>query len=1320
MQIAIDFAVEVKIKEQERRLRNTELILNDLANISETMPLLLSYQAENVFKAETRFNEDPTDEDPKKGFMLTDGTGTGKAQALDSKILTPSGWKLMGNISVGDKIIGSDGKVHYVNGVYPQGLKKMYKVTFSDNSSTKCCEDHLWLTQTLYQRRKYITHPKAQFTQPKVKSLKEISETIHQQYFIPMIESADFYPQKITIDPYVLGVLIGDGCFTGFGLTFTVEDVGIAAEMAKNLQSYLVHKQKEYKNKATTYTIRDHSQTGSGGKKRHGLIDHLRSMNMWNCLSYEKFIPQQYKFNSKEVRISLLQGLFDTDGTVDRRSKSASYCTTSKVLAEDVQFIIQSLGGVATVNSKKTNFTHKGIKKAGRIAYNVHFNLPEGIIPFRLRRKADQYRPKYKYSPKRKISSIEFVGIEEAQCISVSAPNSLYVTDDCIVTHNTFSGLGLIKRFTQRGLIDILIVVPTDIKVKDWIKDARYFGLALYQLKDIKDAGRLGGIIITTYANFRQNEAILLRARKRPFNLVVYDESHNLIMNGAGIQTDADLQHKRITFSYNQALYYANEKYTSLIERDMEKFNRISSQTEEIIIAETERLTNMTKVLFLSATPFSYHKNLSYADGYLYYIKEGQEKPSEAYNTFYVNNFGYRLMSNKLCEPDAKVDVGMLERKFHTKLTKNCAISTTKLKLDYDYSREFVLVDNGLGYMIDEGYTIVSNKDVFPNLSQVIERKFSGLYVSQLLECMKAKKAVDRVKQHLALGRKVVVFHTFINAMPDHPFHVDVNKDKALMRGLNEWVVQRELRLFNEKYPQYANLDISGLKPPGRTFFEAFGDKCLFFNGTVDSKDRVRYKTLFNKDDSGCDLMVIQLQAGKEGISVHDTTGLHQRVICNLALPVRPSDAGQSEGRIYRFGQKSDAVFEYFVLHLEFEKMEFGLKINERVSTVENLAFGDASRNMKDAFKEGYNAPVTDAPHLLQGKGGSASDMVFEKLAPHEMAIKFYDLFQKRTARNKSANEIDYYPTPEPIGLCMVNWLCSKAGDNLCEPSAGHGAIARFFPEDTTNKYIEPSLNLKGDLAINISSGHILSTTWELHNHINKYDGIVMNPPFGTNAATAWNHLMKAMKHVTNSARIIAIMPSTLTMPKRFEAWRNSSDSENFFITARIYLPGVTFSRTGTEFPTEIVIIDYQRVPGAQREMPKYVEYDLRHISNVYELFEKIREIKGPDRIRAEYTAGTYSGVMRTINRMSTVAVVVPNIHTKTQIKLFTVRLSKTTNYVFMKAKEHAKTLNGYYSEYSFGGAIPGFIFKEQDNGKYKADLLAEYINKTHNESALQ
>jgi hypothetical protein len=87
---------------------------------------------------------------------------------------------------------------------------------------------------------------------------------------------------------------------------------------------------------------------------------------------------------------------------------------------------------------------------------------------------------------------------------------------------------------------------------------------------------------------------------------------------------------------------------------------------------------------------------------------------------------------------------------------------------------------------------------------------------------------------------------------------------------------------------------------------------------------------------------------------------------------------------------------------------------------------------------------------------------------------------------------------------------------------------------------------------------------------------------------------------------------------------------------------------------------------------------------------------------------------------MVTVAIVVPNIHTKTGIKLFTVRLLKTTQYVFMKAKEYAKKIDGYYSEYNVGGAIPGFIFKEQDNGKYKADQLADYINKTHNESTFQ
>ena len=90
-------------------------------------------------------------------LMLYGSEGVGKAQPLDASVLAPNGFVPMGAIKVKDQVIGSDGKTHRVLGVYPQGEKDVYRVTFRDVSTTECCDDHLWFTQTRNERDQGIS-----------------------------------------------------------------------------------------------------------------------------------------------------------------------------------------------------------------------------------------------------------------------------------------------------------------------------------------------------------------------------------------------------------------------------------------------------------------------------------------------------------------------------------------------------------------------------------------------------------------------------------------------------------------------------------------------------------------------------------------------------------------------------------------------------------------------------------------------------------------------------------------------------------------------------------------------------------------------------------------------------------------------------------------------------------------------------------------------------------------------------------------------------------------------------------------------------------
>ena len=213
-QLVLDFGfdtdvIEVDVVEQDVFLQG------DVHNIRNMLPYLYLDQHEDVAMAEKRFQEG-------KGYMFTNGTGTGKAQPLTSKIMTPNGWKLMKDIRVNDYVISSTGKKTKVLGVYPQGIKEIYEVIFSDGSKTQCCKEHLWETQTLYQRRKMSGSIKSKAGKPKIRTLLEIQNSINEQHFIPIVLPIELEEIKLEIPPYIMGSLLGDGNFTHNSFPFDV------------------------------------------------------------------------------------------------------------------------------------------------------------------------------------------------------------------------------------------------------------------------------------------------------------------------------------------------------------------------------------------------------------------------------------------------------------------------------------------------------------------------------------------------------------------------------------------------------------------------------------------------------------------------------------------------------------------------------------------------------------------------------------------------------------------------------------------------------------------------------------------------------------------------------------------------------------------------------------------------------------------------------------------------------------------------------------------------------------------------------------------
>ena len=361
--------------------------------------------------------------------LLAAAGGTGKAGPLWSKVLTPNGWKRMGDICVGDEVIAGDGSVTKVTGVFPQGKKPIFKVQMSDGATTHCCDEHLWLTKTQGDRnygRDWSTRP-----------LKEIRETLHlrksngrkdRNHSIPMVGPVQFTERDLPIDPYVLGVILGDGCVASGNFDITISDKEIADNFLARLKEDHSLALKADRGSCKTYAIIENHSA-------NGMRNILRDFGLWGCRSWEKFVPDEYLYSSVQQRVDLLHGLMDTDGTTS--GTSTTFDSSSKALRDAVATIVLSLGGKATCAERQPWFQYKGEKKQGRTSYRAHISMPPGFKSFSIQSKASKEVERTKYVPARLFDSVQYIGDDEAQCIMVDHPSHTYVTDDFIVTHNT-------------------------------------------------------------------------------------------------------------------------------------------------------------------------------------------------------------------------------------------------------------------------------------------------------------------------------------------------------------------------------------------------------------------------------------------------------------------------------------------------------------------------------------------------------------------------------------------------------------------------------------------------------------------------------------------------------------------------------------------------------------------------------------------------------------------------------------------------------------------------------------------------------------------
>jgi hypothetical protein len=180
------------------------------------------------------------------------------------------------------------------------------------------------------------------------------------------------------------------------------------------------------------------------GTPKNPYVQAIKDLNLYGLHSWDKFIPNDYMINDFETRLAVLQGLMDSDGYVDKKGR-ISFVSTSKKLANDLAWIVKSLGGIPYISNVTKSYTYKSVKKQGRPAFVVSFSLPEGICPFRLSRKKSRVKTKRFQLKNRTICGVEYVGKKECQCIFVEDEDHLYITDNFVVTHNTAIMLAILK-----------------------------------------------------------------------------------------------------------------------------------------------------------------------------------------------------------------------------------------------------------------------------------------------------------------------------------------------------------------------------------------------------------------------------------------------------------------------------------------------------------------------------------------------------------------------------------------------------------------------------------------------------------------------------------------------------------------------------------------------------------------------------------------------------------------------------------------------------------------------------------------------------------
>ena len=362
-----------------------------------------------------------------------------KALSLDSELHTLTGRTTIGECQVGDRIFGADGKLTTITAKSEVFNKPMYRIALSDGRSLKVSEDHLnpvvintnpnntarWEERVL-TTKELLEQPLIHTKKGNIKHRGTSSKSL---VAVKNIEPLQYPEATLPIDPYTLGVVIGDGRIR--------KDCGSVELTVHKDELSHYHTTIPYVFGSLYVDPRSNAVTQS----IRGLGKRLKEMEL-NVRGEQKFIPHEYFLGSVEQRLALLRGLMDTDGTVSETGRM-SFTSSSHQLCDDLACLVRSLGGTAS-----------RIQKHSRaIAYRVELWMQ--MNPFLLVRKASRFVPKTKHVA---VTSIERIADEPSQCIAVDNEERQFVAECYFRTHNTgVRGAKEMGKRPQLAVLDDLI-----------------------------------------------------------------------------------------------------------------------------------------------------------------------------------------------------------------------------------------------------------------------------------------------------------------------------------------------------------------------------------------------------------------------------------------------------------------------------------------------------------------------------------------------------------------------------------------------------------------------------------------------------------------------------------------------------------------------------------------------------------------------------------------------------------------------------------------------------------------------------------------------